>query len=136
MKVLFSAENFYPFVGGAEISMYTLLKELAKNYETHAVCSGLEFEEFQLDGIIVHKVKIISVRPGWLRFLTMNRYWEKVLSKIVKKVEPDILLTQLGLAPASVKVAKKYNVKSIFFIRDLIKAYLPNSFPKQRHFVL
>ena len=119
MKILFSGEVFYPFVGGGSISMYTLLKELAKDHEVHAVCSGSGYEEFKLDGIFIHRVKVMSMHPGWLRFLTMNKYWEKVLSKIVKKVKPDILLTQLGLAPASVKVAKRYNVKSIFFIRDL-----------------
>jgi len=54
MKILFSGEVFYPFVGGGSISMYTLFKELAKDHEVYAICSG------------------------W----NMDKYWEKVLSKI------------------------------------------------------
>jgi len=43
MKILFSGEVFYPFVGGGSISMYTLFKELAKDHEVYAICSGSEY---------------------------------------------------------------------------------------------
>lgn len=39
MKILFSAEKFYPPISGAELSVLTLFEELTKEHEIEAICT-------------------------------------------------------------------------------------------------
>jgi len=119
MKILFSAENFYPLIGGAEITVYTLFKELCKRNKIYVICAGDKDREFQVDKIQIYQKKKLQIRGRWFHLLMAYKHWKKILSKIVRRVRPDIVLTQLSFAPPTVKVAKENILPSILFIHDL-----------------
>ena len=119
MKILFSAENFYPLIGGAEITVYTLFKELCKRNKIYVICAGDKDRKFQVDKIQIYQKKKLQIRGRWFHLLMAYKHWKKILSKIVRRVRPDIVLTQLSFAPPTVKVAKENILPSILFIHDL-----------------
>jgi len=122
MKILFSAENFYPPLGGAEISMYFLLRELGIENEVYVVSAGNKEKEFKVDTVKVFQRKNVFVpftRARWVHLLISCKHWEKVLSEVIKRIRPDVILTQRNFAIPTIKVAKRYNILSILFIRDL-----------------
>jgi glycosyltransferase involved in cell wall biosynthesis len=49
IKILVSVRNFYPIIGGAELSMYTLAKRLSEEKEVHIITNGHSFNEIIKD---------------------------------------------------------------------------------------
>jgi len=119
-KILFSAKNFYPFFGGAEISMYNLLRRLTEENEIHVVCQGKKNEDIKKDGIYIHRRKATINIPRFkqVQIFLENKRWIKILNDFMKENEPEIILTQLEFAPSTIDIAKKYNIPSFLFIRD------------------
>ena len=129
MKILYSNRTLYPFEGGADISALTLLDELAKKYEVSAVYIG---EELKNSKIKCYPKKIKQKKGVWINSYFLNKKWEKILSKIIKEEKPEIVIAQDYLVPSSVKIAKRYGIKSIVFLRsymhlsiDGFMSYLP-----------
>ena len=116
MKILYSNKSLYPFEGGGDVSALTLLDYLSKHNDILAVYNGT---------IAPSKVRPflqnLKQFPGlWLNTYYLNKRWVRILSKIVKKEKPDLIICQDYLIPASVKVAKKFGIKCIAFLRCYI----------------
>ena len=121
MKILFSAENFYPRLGGAEVSMDSLLSELAVKNEVYAIYIGSSKAS---------KVKLIPMSSSFvlknipylnrsvMRVYYANLRWKKHLDEIVKKIRPDIIFTQLEYTPSSVFIGKKHGIKTVVFLNN------------------
>ena len=130
MRILFSAESFYPFIGGAEISARTLLERLAERNEVYALCVGRENKDFKIGRISVKQRLNPIVRisfplrheqltyPAWLGLCIGNLGWKKSLRGIIAEIKPDVILTQLDFAPSTIDIAKENNVPSFLFVRS------------------
>ncbi|MBI2672102.1 glycosyltransferase family 4 protein, partial [Candidatus Woesearchaeota archaeon] len=76
--------------------------------------------------------KIKQKKGVWINSYFLNKKWEKILTKIIKEEKQSVIITQDYLVPSSVKIAKRYNIKSIVFLRsymhlsiDGFMSYLP-----------
>ncbi len=113
MRILFSGENLYPSIGGAEESMQTVLKHLKIKNHVAAYYIGEKWDALQS-----YVSSFPKISPYHLREYMYNFLLKKELFKIFDKFKPDLLLTQLQFTPGSVEVAKKRNIKSIVFLRS------------------
>lgn len=132
MKILISIQYFFPPVGGAEHSLMSLAGDLAKNHEVYVIQSSFENNLHVVEGIKVISCKIpLHRRLVWYDNLRSHRlfyhsspvilqarYWEKILETEIKKICPDLILTQLNFAPPTIDVATKYGIPSVFFVRS------------------
>jgi len=120
MRILFSGEDFYPFKGGADISVFTLFEELKKNHEVEAICVGEKTESIEYRGIKIYQIKsFYSQLSSWVKRYFLNKKWLKILDQHLKERKYDLIITQLTLTPASVKMAKKYNIPVLIFVRGM-----------------
>lgn len=119
-KILVSVRNFYPIIGGAELSMYTLINRLSKENEVHVIYNGLSNNDTAKDGLHIHERAIdIDVPQFWHLKTCLECYkFGSVLDGYISENEPDIILTQLQFALPSVEIARKRGIPSILFIRD------------------
>lgn len=117
MKILYSNRTLYPFEGGADISSLILLEHLAKNHDVSAVYIGKELENKKIKS---YPQQIKQKKGIWINTYFLNRKWIKILSEIVEKEKPDLIISQDYLIPASVKVAKKFGIKTIVFLRSYV----------------
>jgi glycosyltransferase involved in cell wall biosynthesis len=120
MKIVYSGESFYPPEGGGYISILELFRELSKKHEAMAIFAGGKTETRRLGRISMTSIKLGLEKNPWLglaRIYLMNKKWEEVLDSYVKKNNPDLIVTQANLIPASAKVAKKHGIPLIVFIR-------------------
>ena len=100
--VVFAAEYFYPLIGGAEHTASILLQGLTKRgYAVEAICSGRE-QLLHYKGI---PVQLVSDAAS--------------MRKAITKSNPDILLTQLNLAPLVIAAAKRLRIPVILIIASL-----------------
>ncbi|MDD5015860.1 MAG: glycosyltransferase [Atribacterota bacterium] len=133
MRFLVSIKEFYPFsIGGAEISLFTLLKELAKKHYVVVVCAGKVNKETRINNITIYTRKIL---PNTIGFYCVTYFlnlfaWKKVVIKYIKRIQPDLILTQLGFAPAVVFAGKENNISTVTFLRDFTP-FCPLSFNKK-----
>lgn len=125
MKILLSMENFYPAMGGAELSMKTLAELLGKNHEVDILCSGKRDEDVQEGNAIIHIRKIKKKlgpecipEPGWLNLFHSQNQWMGILKYLIKDNRPDIILTQLNFSPPTVDIAISENIPTMLFIRS------------------
>ncbi|MFH1409365.1 MAG: glycosyltransferase [Nanoarchaeota archaeon] len=123
MKILFSAEDLWPYVGGAEVGLDELLEELSKKHEVHAVWVGEKKKKNA--GYHQHPQPLSTVYRNipvfnrtLIRQYAANFKWEKVLQKYIDEIKPDLILTQLQFMPGSVKAAVKNRIKSVAFIQN------------------
>jgi glycosyltransferase involved in cell wall biosynthesis len=127
LRILSSSEFFYVFHGGWEISQFTLLRHLAKEHDVHAVFWGPKNIDFELDNIKVHqrkfpfkqylKQRLPRTFPD-LQTIYENLMWKNVLEKEIKRINPDIILTELRYAPATVEKALICDIPAILFMRS------------------
>lgn len=122
MRILFSAENFYPPKGGAELSVSLLLKKLNEKHEVTVVTPGEEEETIDWEGIDVHfkKIKINKIfnHFNYFTFFSKNKKWENVFRDFIREKKPDLIINQLILAPSIIRTAKQEGIKTITFIRS------------------
>ena len=80
----------------------------------------------------------------WVNLFFLRKKWEKILTKAIKRDKPDLIITQDYFTGISVKVAKKFGIKSIVFLRsylhlsiDNCKSYLPeeNKFSRSKDLI-
>lgn len=120
-KIVFAGEHFYPALYGGELSMLTLLKKLAKEYDVSAICFGEKTKKFNLYNIRIYSIKgclELKKRLGMFRIYIMNLTWEKIFENFVKQEKPDLILTQGNVVPATSKVAEKYSIPTVIFVRS------------------
>lgn len=120
VKILYSAKNFYPPKGGAEISMDTMLKKAAGKNEIHVLYHDSTDQNYLKDGLYLHP-RCVGHSLTQLKYLSLyfeNLKWRKILDNYLRINSTDLILTQLEFAPSIVELAKQYKIPSILFIRD------------------
>ena len=136
MKILYSNKSLYPFEGGVDVSAFTLLEHLAEKYDVSAYYIG------KIKGNT--KVKLypqnIKQKKGlWINLFFLRRKWERILKKAIKKEKPDLIITQDYLIGPSVKIAKRFNIKTIVFLRSFLHLSIDNFMsylPEEKKFSL
>ena len=117
MKILYSNRTLYPFEGGADISALILLEHLSKNHEVSAVYIGDKLENPKIKS---YPQSIKKKKGIWINTYFLNKQWVKILSDLVENEKPDLIICQDYLIPASIKVAKKFGIKTIAFLRSYV----------------
>lgn len=115
MKILYSNRTLYPFEGGADISALTLLEHLSKKHDVSAVYIGKKLENSKIK-CYVQDIK--QIKGVWANIFLLNIQFYNILKKIVEEEKPDLIISQDYLIPVSVKIAKKFDIKSIVFLRN------------------
>lgn len=119
MKILFSAEKFYPPISGAELSVLTLFKELAKEHEVEGICTGDKNEIIEYEGIKIYHVKTpYSHLRSWVKRYFLNKLWFNLFDSFLEKRKYDLVMTQTELTPASTIIAKNHRIPVLIFVRD------------------
>jgi len=109
MRILFSAQFFLNQVGGAEISLQTLLKRLAKRHEVHVLSTGTK-GTYLWEGITVHEV----LCPN--NILYINLLWSIYLNRL--EFKPDLVITQINAAAPTIFWAKGRGIPCLFYVRS------------------
>jgi glycosyltransferase involved in cell wall biosynthesis len=126
LTILSSTEFFKDLYGAREFSTYTLLSRLASNHQIHSIFLGSKNDNWNENGINIHertvtfegtRTYIPNTLPS-LQMIYLNWAWKKILRIMLKKILPQLILTELGFAPASVNTAAEYDVRVIFFVRS------------------
>lgn len=117
MKILFAAETLYPPIGGADISLRTLLTKLSE--EGHEITALYCGEMFDANFNLLPKK--LKKYPGvWINsFLNYNK-WKKVVKDKVLEQKPDLIITQEFFTAATVfgvREADK-NIPIVAFVRN------------------
>jgi hypothetical protein len=136
MRILFSGEKYLMPAGGAVKSMRTLLDLLnEEGNEVHTVFCGVQEIDHEKDGIILHE-RVIPLKYRYLkstiRHYFLNRWWTKVLRRLLLKEQFDLIFTQQYLIPSTVKVAWEHKTKVYSFIRDYFPIHLGNILKKEK----
>lgn len=131
LKILFSAEDFWPRLGGGEAFIDEFLTEITKENEVSCVYIGEKKQDSKLNLIPVAKSYAMKNVPLFNRTLIRhyfaNKRWKKVLRRNIKKLSPDLIITQLIYAPASIDVAKEFGIPVVLFIHNY-EHFSPNLF--------
>lgn len=120
MRILVSVEYFYPPYGGAEVSLFTLLKKLAEKHEIFVLYSGKERRKFRINSIDITSVSVpkTKLRGGWVKWFFYLKQWEKIIIKAIRQIKPDLILTQLNFSSPTAKIAEKFKIPLILFLRS------------------
>ena len=112
MKILFAAETLYPPIGGADISIRTLLDKLSEKNDVTAVYFGKKFNaKFK-----TLPVNIKKFRGSWINAYMNYIKWKKIIKKTIDEINPDVIITQEFFTAATVEAAE--NRKVIAFVRN------------------
>ncbi|MEM4589438.1 MAG: glycosyltransferase, partial [Thermoplasmata archaeon] len=133
MKIAYIT-NLYPpsIIGGAEIVVEKITKELAKEHEVIVITNNSKNEEKIKSNIKFYKIKTniypvkdqltkpTILKPLWhiLDLLNIKSYLR--IKEILKKEKPDIvhIHNYKGLSPLSFKAAKDLKIPTIFTAHD------------------
>lgn len=111
LKVLFIADYYYPFKGGAERSIHDILEVLSKN---SCECSGLCFMD--ADGKPFTNTTTINVDD--IHIVQSNR---NSMQSIINDISPDLVITQLNRANNVAEVCIKRGIPYILCIRSFFE---------------
>lgn len=122
MKILCIVEHFEPPIGGAELSLKSLLEKLVNQHEIHVLYVGDTQTDVLKNGMWHHKRKWKSkdmFKPFYMWWVFFwSKKWEKIIDAEIQNIKPDLILTQLTFSPQAVKSSKKFNVPSVMFVRS------------------
>ncbi len=95
---------YVPSHGGAEISMYSLLKQLKKKFGWEIISITDSKYEKTKNNALFNEIEIKAVQH------------DKIIKEIGKNIlnfKPDVIITQLMWSDIALKLAKKYKIPSI-----------------------
>lgn len=123
LRILVSAENFYPRIGGAEVIIDELMTQLRRaGHKVYAVYVGKKKENSSIVLMPVSKSFMLKNAPLLNRTVVRQYYanfrWRKLIAKKIKMIKPDIIFTQLEYSPSTIDVAKRYNIPSVVYIHN------------------
>jgi len=104
MKILYVCGMYVPSHGGAEISVYTFLKNLQEEKEFEVLVFTDERYENTRDHPQFNKLKLQ---------LTPHEQREENIERTILDFKPDVLLTQLMWSDVALKLASKHSIPSI-----------------------
>ncbi len=99
--VVLAAAVFDPPGGGAEISARRIVEDLAREREVHVVTMGSLNTSRRLGPFLVHEA------------FDAGRFHD-----LVVMLKPDVVLTQLEMAPTAIDAARAAGARSILFVRS------------------
>ena len=104
MRIIYVCGMYVPSHGGAEISMYSILKNLQEKlgWEILSVTDVRYKKTEELDDF--NKIKL---------HLTSHENREMEIEKAILNFKPDIIMTQLMWSDIALKLAKKHSISSI-----------------------
>ena len=121
MKILVASEYFYPAFGGAEISLLNIIKGIKDSNEIHIAYNDTLGEKpcntFS-NSIVDVKINNPLIRGYWVRRCIENHIWKYHIKKIISKVKPDLLITQLEYSAPSIIAAYEFGIPTVLFIRS------------------
>lgn len=130
MKILIIVKKLFPPDGGAELDMIELGKCLAKEHKVFAICYGLQDGSFWYDGIsVVQKNIWVSTKESYLKAIIRGIRWVFIIISECRKIQPDMILTQLLFSPIAIAIARKFNIPSILFVKSY-EHFCPKGLPK------
>ena len=104
MKVMYICGMYVPSHGGAEISMYSLLKNLKKKLNWEILSVTDERYSVTKTNNNFNKVPIRTINHS-------NRLNE--IEKLIIEFKPDVIITQLMWSDIALKLDKKHSIPSI-----------------------
>lgn len=104
MKIMYICGMYVPSHGGAEISAYSLLKNLKNklNYDILAITDERYKRTENLAGF--NEIKLYPVA---------HNYREREIEEKIFEFKPDVIITQLMWSDVALKLAKKHSIPSI-----------------------
>jgi len=121
-RVLFVSEMFWPFIGGAEISAFITLSNLANRGLRVSVLTHRFPEtkphEFQ-NGIAIDREKMLSERP--LDIFRRVVFYSKAFLMILKYVvrnKPQVIIAQQQISPSAIALSRVFRIPVIVVIQD------------------
>ncbi|MEW5760216.1 MAG: glycosyltransferase family 4 protein [Candidatus Thermoplasmatota archaeon] len=129
MKILIAMKNFFPPLGGAELSLLALANKLGENNEVHSLFrkTALTPEKFQHVFTIKDFPRPLGKEFHWLDMNYQAKQWKKIALAMIGKINPDLIITQLEYMPPTVFAAKMHGIKTIVFVRSY-EHFCPNAF--------
>ncbi len=104
MRIMYICGMYLPSHGGAEISMYSLLKQLNEKLDWKIiVITDSRYEKTKKNNLF-NKIKIQTVKHN-TRIKEIESY--------ILDFKPNVILTQLMWSDVTLKLAKKHNIPSI-----------------------
>ncbi len=104
MKVMYICGMYCPSHGGAEISMYSLLKRFKEDMGWDVIAVTDSRYESTKSNERFNKVRIETINH--------NTRFEEI-DKLIFSFNPDVILTQLMWSDIALKLARKYKIPSI-----------------------
>ncbi len=136
MKILFSLDKYSGRAGGADRLARGVVDALAAaGHAVRVVETGPEARERNENGItiVAHRLaRPRGIRDNEVTMLRWNAAWEWIIDAEISSWQPDLLLTQNLLAPASVAAARRAGVRNVIFFhgyRCLSPSFFRNDDP-------
>jgi len=104
MKLLYFSGTYCPSIGGAEISIHSLLKRLKKEQGLDIKVLTDKKYSNEKSRHIYDEIEVIGAT---------HEQREQALNEIINDYKPDFLLTQLLWSDVGLRISKENNIKSI-----------------------
>ncbi|MEZ5335174.1 MAG: glycosyltransferase [Methanolobus sp.] len=116
MKLLACEENILDPPGGGELSFETLLRHICKNNDLILIgkkTSRNHKSMFQIRSFLVLETNTHMFNKFWV-FKQVEHY----VKKYIVEHKPDLVITQQDYAAPTVKIASKYGIPTVVFMRN------------------
>lgn len=120
MKILVSCEDFYPSMGGAESWLTEVMEALGEDNQVDIHYVGEQYPRARNykchPRSPLSALKFPILKRTLIRHYLANKKWKSYLRKQIKKDKPDLIITQLMYTPATVDIAKEFDIPIIVFL--------------------
>lgn len=116
MKIVFICKDFYPSLGGGELSTLTLAKILAINHQVSIFFLAQKTPLLQVDG------QKITYKSFCIPNLKREQFLRVLSSKFKEALQinkPDLVITYSSISPIVINIACELKIPSILFIRGI-----------------
>ncbi len=107
MKLLSATQYYYPPPGGGEHALRTLLQHLQDEGDDVAAAYVGDEDD---PAVRSYPVDLPRLPGGWVRKYLYSRPWKRHLEEVLEEEQPDLVVTQLGLAPATIEACQDRDV--------------------------
>lgn len=123
MRILFIANLLYPKVGGAEQTALLYLSYLVNSgYEVFALCDhGGVAGAVHRWGDVFSQTKVVNYNG--VKIIQSSEDIVKCAEYYIEKIEPDIIITQLGASASVLPLAKKLGIPAVMYIHSVAEHF-------------
>ena len=141
-KMIFIGDYLLSFPGGAERSIYRVLKELSKKNEIKAITFDPKHSKGKFDHEGIHVINYgLKTNLGLSRFITTYCINEKFFLETLKKNMQDLkkaeyVIVQALFGPLAANFLKKNNIPYHYYLRDEHQLNIFNNYERGfKHFL-